>query len=196
MGPASPNYALPAPELRPITTQVFNENPGVKRRVSSPGMAMSNRSAKFFAAIFRQHFSGNQFRRRGGGWRQGRNERQNGGRMSVRVRKGLCRRAVIGITASITPPSASAGTSAKRKNKSARAAPKDYRLQRHVVTRVTCSIGLRIDGCGRSRFAAAEHPCAQIDRRCARRTDRAAGARRGSDRAADHRCRACCRNCK
>ena len=61
MGPASPNYALPAPELRPITTQVFNENLCGMGRVALPGMAMSNRSAKFVAAIFASILGGTSF---------------------------------------------------------------------------------------------------------------------------------------
>jgi hypothetical protein len=67
MGPASPNYALPAPELRPITTQVFNENPGreASRIITGDG------HVKPFSEIRRsdicQYFGGNQFRRRCGG---------------------------------------------------------------------------------------------------------------------------------
>jgi hypothetical protein len=61
MGPASPNYALPAPELRPITTQVFNEKLGGMGRVALPGMQMSNRSAKFVSAIFASILAGTNF---------------------------------------------------------------------------------------------------------------------------------------
>ena len=61
MGPASLNYALPAPELRPITTQVFNENGDVKRCVSSPGMHMSNHSARFISALFASILAGTSF---------------------------------------------------------------------------------------------------------------------------------------
>jgi hypothetical protein len=61
MGPASPNYALPAPELRPITTQVFNEKLGGMGRVALPGMYMSNRSAKFVSAIFASILAGTSF---------------------------------------------------------------------------------------------------------------------------------------
>lgn len=58
MGPASPNYALPAPELRPITTQVFNEKSVGMGRVVLPGTHMSNRSAKFVSAIFASILAG------------------------------------------------------------------------------------------------------------------------------------------
>lgn len=61
MGPASPNYALPAPELRPITTQVFNEKLDGMGRVALPGIYMSNRSAKFVSAIFASILAGTSF---------------------------------------------------------------------------------------------------------------------------------------
>jgi hypothetical protein len=49
------------PELRRIATQVFNEIWDVKRRVSSRGMHMSNRSAKFVSAIFASILAGANF---------------------------------------------------------------------------------------------------------------------------------------
>ena len=61
MGPASPNYALPAPDLRPIPTQVFNEKLGGMGRVALPGMTMSNRSAKFVSALVASILAGTNF---------------------------------------------------------------------------------------------------------------------------------------
>ena len=61
MGPTSRNYALPAPELRPITTQVFNEKLSGMGRVALPGKYMSNRSAKFVSTIFASILAGTSF---------------------------------------------------------------------------------------------------------------------------------------
>jgi hypothetical protein len=47
--------------LRRNATQVFNEIHGVKRRVSSPGIAMSNRTAKFVSAMFASILAGANF---------------------------------------------------------------------------------------------------------------------------------------
>jgi hypothetical protein len=61
MRPTSPNYALPAPELRRIATQLFNEIWSATRSVSSPGAHMPNRTAKFVSAIIVSFMAGAPF---------------------------------------------------------------------------------------------------------------------------------------
>ena len=118
MRPAGPNYALSAPELRPITTQVFNENFGRKALRIITGDAHVKTFSEVHLSCIRQHFGRNQFRHGSGDWRKDRRQ------LPVRSEGHGTRRPPLVLPHRATPPSASAGIAAQRPTRRRPARPR------------------------------------------------------------------------